>query len=254
MWIVQTEQLHFHQASDFSDTYEGKFPQFIKDVYQAHWGDNFEDGKEFIQSTRDITFLNCWHKNSYESAAMWEQYSTAGKGIAIKTTRKKLLKSINYDLPEKSITARDLDVIYIDFEKGYDDLEEDQLDKLDESIDIDRSGMETSQLYRFKRREYDYENELRICLQFNYLIDGDDDSGQESPFELKKSESDYGPSEIPVDSYLYLPVAVDELIDEIYVKPNMDEWVVNSIKEALDSREDLDLSSADVTRSDLDEF
>lgn len=38
--------------------------------------------------------VNCWHKNDFESEAMWKLYSDSHKGIAIQTTAESLVESV----------------------------------------------------------------------------------------------------------------------------------------------------------------
>jgi hypothetical protein len=83
-------------------------------------------------------FINCWHANEHESAAMWKLYLKSDEGIAIQSTYRKLKKSIIDD--EKVFIGK---VIYIDYEK--------------EGINI------SSFLSAFvhKRKSFEHENEIR---------------------------------------------------------------------------------------------
>ena len=48
------------------------------------------------QTTKSM-FVNCWYFDNHESEAMWKLYCPDNKGIAIQTTYRKLVDSINYD-------------------------------------------------------------------------------------------------------------------------------------------------------------
>lgn len=49
---------------------------------------------EFAQVLRKHTFVNCWHANEGESAAMWGLYTQQGNGIAVTTTFDHLVASL----------------------------------------------------------------------------------------------------------------------------------------------------------------
>lgn len=43
-------------------------------------------------------FINCWHMNEVESAAMWQLYAPSGQGVAIQTTYQKLRDELPDDV------------------------------------------------------------------------------------------------------------------------------------------------------------
>ncbi|TPV39577.1 DUF2971 domain-containing protein [Bacillus dicomae] len=51
--------------------------------------------KNLAEHNRKNVFINCWHLNEYESAAMWDLYLKSNEGIAIQTTFDKVKKSLN---------------------------------------------------------------------------------------------------------------------------------------------------------------
>lgn len=50
---------------------------------------------ERAERNRKNVFINCWHLNEYESAAMWDLYLKSNEGIAIQTTFDKIKRSLN---------------------------------------------------------------------------------------------------------------------------------------------------------------
>jgi len=53
------------------------------------------DFLEFARTkVKKILFVNCWHANESESAAMWDLYSNRNSGVAIKTTVERLKASL----------------------------------------------------------------------------------------------------------------------------------------------------------------
>jgi hypothetical protein len=85
-------------------------------------------------------FVNSWHLNEYESAAMWAIYSRFNSGIAIQSTYNRLVKSF----------SRCKEPIYIGKVK--------YIDYSNEWIDNDN----ILQRFIHKRKSFAYENELRV--------------------------------------------------------------------------------------------
>lgn len=91
-WIFHTRQLHFHQAADQKDPYEGGIPKAVEEKYREaeETGFSFDEYREVAEHSREITFLNCWHINDGESAGMWDLYGRSDRSIAIESTVGKL--------------------------------------------------------------------------------------------------------------------------------------------------------------------
>jgi hypothetical protein len=95
---------------------------------------------EFSRSEkRDMTYVNCWHENEFESDAMWTLYSKdITNALAIRTTYQKLYESLGRD-PLIDIGR----VNYINFNKAF-------------------SANNSTQWY--KRKSFSHENEVRAVL------------------------------------------------------------------------------------------
>ena len=81
-YILQRRRLFFRSINKMNDPYDGYMPEY---VYERYWdwemGRSPEDHPLDIisagvvqKAVRQITFVNCWHMNSEESAAMWALY------------------------------------------------------------------------------------------------------------------------------------------------------------------------------------
>jgi hypothetical protein len=55
--------------------------------------------------------ITCWHKNEFESEAMWKLYAASGDGIAIESTESQLHEAIS---ERESLVIGE--VRYVDFE------------------------------------------------------------------------------------------------------------------------------------------
>lgn len=129
---------------------------------------------------REITFVNCWHMNDHESAAMWNLYAPSVGGIAIQT---------NFSNLRDAFDSADRDVYigairYIDYEK--------------EDFSEGRVDIFTPIMY--KRKSYEHEKEIRA---FTILKQNQ-----------QKEEFGKGVSGISIK------VNVAKLIDQIFIAPS----------------------------------
>lgn len=148
--LLATEQLFFARSDNLGDSFEGSLTiesvkaleEFSKEIIANDNGEGFPHGtpeeqyRRAFKGFRKSTFVNCWHMNNYESAAMWSLYSLQDQGIAITTTYENLAKS----LPEEVFLGK---VIYADYK--------------DHLIPLDNSFWP----FMHKRMSFQHENEVR---------------------------------------------------------------------------------------------
>jgi hypothetical protein len=148
--MLTTRTLWFARADTLNDKHEGAIGVANLQRRAALWnalmpGDAAARAQEFksqtTRSMREHIYLSCWHANDRESMAMWLAYARQGEGIAIKTTFRTLVDSLE---SEADIFASA--VAYVDF---------------------------SSQLipegnfffpYIHKRLSFDYEREVRLMM------------------------------------------------------------------------------------------
>ena len=131
--LIDRHQLFFSSVDVFGDPYEGALPkpnQLLATKPPPLHGKS--------------VFVNSWHLNEYESAAMWAIYSSFNSGIAIQSTYGRLVKSFSR-CKERIYIGK---VRYIDYSS--------------ESIDTD----DILQRFTHKRKSFAYENELRAIGLF----------------------------------------------------------------------------------------
>lgn len=113
---LSTQSMFFCRADNFRDKHEGKIFAYTDEIAAASidrvlkassLSQQVKDDvladissiKKMLFAQMDIertrAFINCWHLNDYESAAMWDLYSNGREGIAIQTTYNRLQKSLN---------------------------------------------------------------------------------------------------------------------------------------------------------------
>jgi hypothetical protein len=101
--------------------------------------ESFEFVSKFVEWVRQWTFINCWHMNEHESAAMWKLYAQTNEAVAIQSTYQYLRNC----LPENVFVGV---VNYIDYETQW--LPEDNI------------------FWPFvhKRKSFEHERELRALI------------------------------------------------------------------------------------------
>src|SRR3989339_339130 len=82
--LLETDSLYFAKANTMIDRHEGIFNSDSKLSASCK-------NKKF-KKTKNLVYLNCWHINKYESAAMWSVYLQSNEGIAIQSTRLRMEK------------------------------------------------------------------------------------------------------------------------------------------------------------------
>jgi hypothetical protein len=188
------KSLYFCRADKLEDPYEGEWPQATVEAYRkmlesllpAEQAEQIMRLKELsVAFTKTTVFVNCWHINPNESAAMWKLYATNHEGIAIKTTVKRLCDSLN-NWPRP---------IYIG-EVAY-------------QPSINTAFAFSSFLY--KRVSFEHEKELRAVAWLPGMF-GD------VPVLKGENLQAYAERLRPCFDG-YIPVDLDILIDEIFVAP-----------------------------------
>lgn len=144
--MLETQALFFARGDLLGDPFEGSIsranfalrPEIYKDakIPEEVW----RQLSEFTEKIRFWTFVNCWHMNEHESAAMWRMYTATNQAIAIRSTYKKLCDA----LPTEAFVGV---VKYIDYATEW----------LPEGNSL--------WPYVHKRRSFEQERELRAVIQ-----------------------------------------------------------------------------------------
>ena len=215
--LASSRSLFFCRADLFRDPFEGSYskanvalrPEVYKEYYKNMSGEQVANMTQnmvgFSKWVREWTYINCWHANEHESAAMWDLYGKTNEAVAIETTYRKL-KDV---LPEKAFLGC---VSYIDYESEW----------LPEGNSFDP--------FMHKRKSFEHEREVRAIIQ--------DLLTSEGKIEVGKRNSQRGVNE---------PVALNDLINTIYVAPTAPAWLADLVTEVSVKYE----LSAAVRKSDL---
>jgi hypothetical protein len=125
--LLSSRALYFSRADHFPDDYEGaKGLKIRKDVWDDHYLEFFREAisnppvgykntrtdeeveteaKRLLtdletggEASRSRTFINCWHENDHESAAMWRLYSSfLPNAVAVQTFYEALYSAMGRD-------------------------------------------------------------------------------------------------------------------------------------------------------------
>lgn len=219
--LLDTKSLYFARVDRLDDKFEGSVPnsfypstspetielmkEYFPDSYQSYIKESGNELKQNKKAStinmarRRWTFVNCWHMNEVESAAMWKLYLKSNEGVAVQTTYKFLCESFCKSEYDEWIGL----VKYIDYSK--------------DKMPSDNSN------YRFvyKRKSYDYEKELRAVIRKYPISEKDLKSGSISLEKLAEVGVYPEGQQIPVD--------LETLVQRVYVSPYAEEWFASLV-------------------------
>ena len=135
---------------------------------------------------RIFMYLNCWHVNQYESAAMWDLYTKGTDGVVLQSTFRRL--------GDSSIETGSEDYEQVDMYAGL-------VEYIDYDVDFS-DELNAFNPFMFKQKTFQHENELRLAFVLG----------------LQADES------IHVYEGLHARVDLEILIERVYVSPASGGW------------------------------
>ena len=265
--LLKTRALHFHQAADFGDRFEGSVPELIRDARELEYERAAKQGNlppeghqvhaEINKCLRRFTYLSCWHMTDEESMAMWEHYGGSDGAVAIKTTVGEFTSALN--------TRHDHDIYFgeVDYQPySSDHNETPDIDDIDIKEELDDRFFLTREAHSLvpfvhKRQGYQYEHEMRGIIQ-DPPFDEDLDQmkveidGKEKTVDFK-IHTEEGPQYLDAtkeneNKGIDIPVFLDALIHKVHTAPDVSDWFKETVKEEV-------LESDHLTRdNELDEI
>jgi len=198
--LLQQRALWFARADLLGDPFEGSYTEPATEYFrQVLPPEDHRIVETMGPQTEAINrrmpqfhHISCWHAKEYESAAMWAIYAGQGKGIAIQTTFKRFVGSIQG--PDQVFVGL---VNYIDYASGW----------------IRRDN--TFRPFLHKRMSFEHESELRGILM---RWPGDEWLG-------KWVEAPSSAEGIPV------PIDIDQLVEGIRIAPSASDWFTEVVVE-----------------------
>lgn len=223
--LILSRELYLRRIDSFEDPYEGfgseitkeRLRDFLNNLYR-----NKEvDIEEMIQHQamywkiqKLYTYVNCWHINEYESAAMWNLYAKTNEAIAIKTNIRKILNCLERSKRPDSYGVIYLDkVFYIDYEK---------------EAPISRYNNLGFVEHLFnKRKSFEHEREFRVLYMSyeGHVWTGENGSGGgQLSLEWVQNRMDNNDEAY---KHKIMKIDITDLISEIYVSPTAPKWFHN---------------------------
>ncbi|PHM40808.1 hypothetical protein Xszus_00483 [Xenorhabdus szentirmaii] len=89
--LISSKKLYLGKINGFRDIYEGTVTKHYKELHNKlvkqgeYTQQEVDDFFNELKSFEKMAHINCWHENSYESAAMWDLYGRTNESIAIET-------------------------------------------------------------------------------------------------------------------------------------------------------------------------
>ena len=120
IWLLENSNLYHARLDQLEDPLEGSvtklYAQNRANQYPPEAREQICEIQPFF-NRRSLfrSYVNCWHSSECESAAMWKLYSRQNAGVAITSTRKRLVESVT--LPPDTEFGLLGPVEYLDFEK-----------------------------------------------------------------------------------------------------------------------------------------
>ena len=213
--LMSSGKLFFSRVDKLGDKYEGSLPIANQKLYTYADFGMWEKGSRMLQeineeSKRSMTrgivrtwrYANCWFIDSKESYLMWQVYTQSKKhGVAIQSTYSKL-QNIKQNFQRIRCKMHLGRVNYIDYTK--------------DSIPNDPILP-----YMHKRHFYENEQEVRLLIE-------------EKPKRRDKADIKFRYTSTIIENEnngIEVPIALNELIDAIYVSPDSEDWFLKLVQD-----------------------
>ena len=99
--LFMEQSLYFCRVDQLGDPFEGNISRIEYESVMRYEGPEWDAIRDKLRriyrEIRETYFVNCWHANENESAAMWSLYSGQYNGVAIRTDFQSLKDSIGID-------------------------------------------------------------------------------------------------------------------------------------------------------------
>lgn len=271
----------------FDDPYEGSIPPpIVNKIYNdmvEKEGSSLDADilrksvKEAFDLIKYFLCVSCWHKNEYESTAMWNLYKNMNEGIAIQTTFNRFKNFLKEKNKNKKIIFDE--VKYEEYNKSSEyyfkifNADEGKVIGIIEMFslliptyeftgsinDFLNDCFKEFHLFSFlKRKSFEHEKEIRVMTineEFAKKIDAElisviDNHKKDIKERKKIPKAKYDLKRL-IDFHhnkypgLKLDIDSKDLIENIYISPYADYWVKETVKGIVDKYNLLDIEVED---------
>lgn len=231
--LLDTGALFFPRSDKLEDPYEGTVSSASLEELEARFGSATVEDEEPTPSNeirlrvrnhadrvevwRQFAYINSWHMNDVESAAMWDLYAQRGQGIAILSTYNKLANNLPKELPSKVFEpSAETPPEYLD--KKIIVWAASILIGEVQYVDYDRGLVSTETIqspFIYKRRSFEHERELRAVIVRPMNI-------EESGSLVRQPPN--------AEAGVSVDVSVEDLVEEVVVAPTSPSWFANLVE------------------------
>ena len=192
---LEESGLLFTRADLLVDRFEGTMSKPLFDYLERH--SDPEQHAGLLRLTKGWSFVNCWHMNDCESAAMWKLYSTSNESVCMQTTYERL----------RTALAEDVYIGVVNY------------------ISYERDKIPPGNVFWplvHKRKSFEHERELRAVWS--------DIQSVSSVGPAVSSGYEYQPSPREV---VWKRVNLASLIENVFVSPTARPWFIELVKKTL---------------------
>ena len=197
--LMETSSIYFASARQFEDRFEGAVavmpPHFPVDPRYA----TRESIEDAFEELRRFTKISCWHREDYESDAMWQRYAGQRKGVAIRSTPNRIRAAAKPFRLKPEYGVEDLlagNVQYVDLLK-------------------ERLNVSMGDQFWFKHRAFSWEREFRLGVSVRMAE------------EFGVAVPEFG---------VQVEFDLDTLVEKIYLGPSLSDPDVEIIRAAAGKR------------------
>jgi hypothetical protein len=211
--MLEGKALYFCRSGLLGDPFEGMYTKMKPPIEFPRTGNPKMDEEleaikpelirkrhEAMKRVRETFYVNCWHANQYESAAMWKLYLRTNEGVAIRSTFGRAKEGVGTDGP----VVYGSSVAYLDYDRDV------------------IPGHNLLCPFMCKRASFAHEQEVRF-----WLWDGDEFANR-----ITAADDPSVPG-IPLRAGVNVPVDLDKLVEAVYVAPTSPVWFYELVKAVL---------------------
>jgi hypothetical protein len=211
--------LFFTRMDLLDDPFEGSLPKAFYSNFKPFTKGNSTDKEirkaknsldrtfsKLSKANRKLVFINSWHVNEYESAAMWRLYIKSNEGIAFQSTFKRLSGSF--------VQKENVGFGLINYVDDYNN------EKINDFSGINLNMVRFPCMY--KRNCFEYEKELRAVI-FTSPVTEQAKKAYYSKLALRG-----------IPEGLDIAVELPTLIEKIYVSPTAGKWFLELVSSVVE--------------------
>ncbi|OTG99255.1 DUF2971 domain-containing protein [Acinetobacter sp. ANC 4973] len=206
--LIINSELYLNRADNYEDIYEGLLTKKDEEILNTN-----SDLAMICQ--RNSIFINCWHQNDYESAAMWKLYGVIDDSVAIETD----LKTLSELLPPRIEVQK---VEYIDY----------NTDSILKLCSQKTGSLNVHHILAYKRKSFIHEQEYRAIY---WHIPVENEPLQPNMSWVHKKG-------------INLKIDISKLIKHIHISPYASPLILSIIQSIL---EKFELTDIPITKSNL---